>query len=322
MLLKSLSIVNFKNYEEASFTFNPKVNCLIGNNGEGKTNVLDAIYYLSFCKSFFNPIDSQNIKHNEGFFVIQGAFALKEMETPQQLKEVGITERLGEQIDLNQTFTDHMGMERTLSHYTRGDVPLLLTLNYFSCDHICDRQLEELAKALKTFNWGKPGEKFRIVTISVDPNDDQESAMMKRMMMLKTVGRKDVEWHFLTTSNEANVKSLAQSLGYFYKYDPETAEYIHHAASFYLSPKGKISRYLYGLEYNVRDMRFAFIDATNGRIGTTLEKIFLSCFYYDHTQGKYGPYAFGIMRVGGSLTVLIIALWLSLQWRREKYSSV
>jgi len=74
MYLKSLSLINFKNYREAEFEFHDKVNCFVGNNGEGKTNILDAIYYLSFCKSFFNPSDVQNITHEESFFVVQGEF--------------------------------------------------------------------------------------------------------------------------------------------------------------------------------------------------------------------------------------------------------
>ncbi len=74
MYLKQLSLVNFKNYPEFEASFSRKVNCFVGNNGVGKTNLLDAIHYLSFCKSFFNPVDSQNIRHNEGFFMLQGWF--------------------------------------------------------------------------------------------------------------------------------------------------------------------------------------------------------------------------------------------------------
>jgi DNA replication and repair protein RecF len=74
MYLKKLSLVNFKNYSEANLEFSPKINCLVGNNGMGKTNILDAIHYLSFCKSFFNAVDSQNIRHNEPFFMIQGNY--------------------------------------------------------------------------------------------------------------------------------------------------------------------------------------------------------------------------------------------------------
>ena len=81
MYLKQLSILNFKNYEEAQLELSEKVNCFLGNNGEGKTNLLDAIYYLSFCKSYFNPVDIQNIKHDAPFFVIEGNYLSEEKET-------------------------------------------------------------------------------------------------------------------------------------------------------------------------------------------------------------------------------------------------
>ena len=71
MLLKSISLVNYKNFDSHSFEFNQKVNCFVGPNGIGKTNILDAIYHLSFGKSYFNPIATQNIKHGEDFFVYQ-----------------------------------------------------------------------------------------------------------------------------------------------------------------------------------------------------------------------------------------------------------
>lgn len=74
MILKSLSLLNYKNFESISFDFNEKINCIVGNNGKGKTNILDAIYHLSFGKSYFNPIASQNIKHNQDFFVVQGEY--------------------------------------------------------------------------------------------------------------------------------------------------------------------------------------------------------------------------------------------------------
>ena len=74
MYLKKLNLINFKNYPEAELGFSKHINCLTGNNGEGKTTVLDAIHYLSFCKSFFNPVDSQNILHDAPFFLVQGVF--------------------------------------------------------------------------------------------------------------------------------------------------------------------------------------------------------------------------------------------------------
>ena len=74
MILNHISILNYKNLEQVELDFSPKMNCFIGQNGMGKTNLLDAVYYLSFCKSATNPIDSQNMMHNQDFFVIQGYY--------------------------------------------------------------------------------------------------------------------------------------------------------------------------------------------------------------------------------------------------------
>ena len=80
MYLESLSLVNFKNLKEVDIQLSPDLNCFIGNNGAGKTNLMDAIYYLSFCKSFLNPIDHMNIRHQEDFFVIQGRYQRSDQE--------------------------------------------------------------------------------------------------------------------------------------------------------------------------------------------------------------------------------------------------
>jgi len=80
MYLSSLSVINFKNYEQADVELNPKINCLVGENGVGKTNLLDAVHYLALCKSNLNPVDSQNIRYDTDFAVIQGTFHRKEKE--------------------------------------------------------------------------------------------------------------------------------------------------------------------------------------------------------------------------------------------------
>ena len=75
--LSSLNLLNFKNYDQVEFVFSAQINCFTGNNGSGKTNILDAIHYLSFCKSHFNPIDVQNIKHDKDLFVVEGQFDIE-----------------------------------------------------------------------------------------------------------------------------------------------------------------------------------------------------------------------------------------------------
>jgi len=110
MYLKKISLFNYKNFSEASFDFDAKINCFVGKNGIGKTNVLDAIYHLSFGKSYFNPLAVQNIKHGEEFFVIDGEF--EKMQRTEQIVcslkkgQKKILKRNGKQYD---KFSDHIG---------------------------------------------------------------------------------------------------------------------------------------------------------------------------------------------------------------------
>lgn len=115
MFLKSLSLLNYKNFESANFEFDPKINCLVGNNGVGKTNVLDSIYHLSFGKSYFNPITSQNIRHDAEFFVIEGSLEKNERE-----EHIVVSAKRGQKKVIKRNnkayekFSDHIGFIPTV----------------------------------------------------------------------------------------------------------------------------------------------------------------------------------------------------------------
>ncbi|MCL4125842.1 UNVERIFIED_CONTAM: hypothetical protein GTU68_011889 [Idotea baltica] len=110
MVLKSLSLLNYKNFDSISFEFNEKINCIVGNNGIGKTNILDAIYHLSFGKSYFNPVATQNIKHNEEFFVINGDY-----KKENNLEKIAISLKRGQKKVIKRNnkayekFSEHIG---------------------------------------------------------------------------------------------------------------------------------------------------------------------------------------------------------------------
>ena len=110
MILKSLSLLNYKNFDSKSFIFSNKINCIVGNNGIGKTNILDAIYHLSFGKSYFNPVATQNIKHNEEFFVINGDY-LKENKTEKVVVSLkrGQTKVIKRNGKAYEKFSEHIG---------------------------------------------------------------------------------------------------------------------------------------------------------------------------------------------------------------------
>ncbi len=231
---------------------------------------------------------------------------------------VDVDEHLGNELERSLQFTDHTGKAVTLGDYFDGKRPVLLTMNYFRCPVLCNVQLNELTEALRLFDWTPGDEHFRIVTVSIDPREQVELAGTKRANHLQALGRGDaVDWAFLT-GDALNIRLLAAQLGIQYAYDPEQDQYAHPAVVVFASPEGKIARYVYGLSYAGNDLKFGLIEASEGRVGTTLDRIILSCFHYDATLGRYGPFAFGLMRIAGALTVLLIGTALLFYWRRER----
>jgi protein SCO1/2 len=127
----------------------------------------------------------------------------------------------------------------------------------------------------------------------------------------------EVDWTFLVGS-EHNVRKLAHEVGFGYRYDAERDQFAHPAVVTFLSPDGKVTRYLYGLEYSPWDLRFALLESADGRVGSVADKVILSCFHYDPATKRYGPFAYGVMRLGGGVTVLVLGGSLVVMWWRER----
>lgn len=233
-----------------------------------------------------------------------------------EANQVAVDEMLGGYLDMDLEFVDHDGKQVKLGDYFDGERPVLVTLNYYRCPTLCNLQLNALTRALEAFEW-TPGDQYRIVTVSIDPREDAELAANKRATHLEALGRGDVDWNFLT-GDAAQIHMLAAQLGIGYAYDAEQDQYAHPAVLMFASPEGKVARYLYGLEYNQSDIKFALMEAAEGRVGSPVDKLILSCFHYDATLGEYGPFAMGIMRLGGAAMVLIVGIPLIIVWRRER----
>jgi protein SCO1/2 len=156
------------------------------------------------------------------------------------------------------------------------------------------------------------GKDFRIVTVVLDPNEKPSEARASKTRYVRQYGRADAEsgWHFLTGS-EANIRAVADSVGFSYGYNEKRNEYVHPAAIILLTPTGKIARYLYGIDYKPNTLRFSLAETGEGRIGTSVDKLVLYCFHYDETEGRYAPVAMNIMRLGGGLTVVLLGGFLS-----------
>jgi protein SCO1/2 len=216
--------------------------------------------------------------------VLPGAASFGQANQP---PEVGIEEHLGEVIDLEPyTFTDESGKKIALKELF--DRPVVLTLVYFRCPGICTPLLNDLAHAVDLCDL-KPGEDYRLVTVSFDPGDTSDLAFNKKKTLLATMKEKEVppdSWRFLT-GDEDNIKRLTEAVGFRYKKDKNQVDYVHAGVVTFLAANGKIVRYLHGTEFNPADLKLAVIDAKEGRARSFMQKITKLCFAYDPESRGY-----------------------------------
>lgn len=250
-------------------------------------------------------------------FLLVTSNAVAEEQLPKELEGVDITEKFNSTIDLDLEFTNHKNEKTKLYTFFSERKAVILTLNYYSCPSICTIQLNALLDSLRAMDW-TPGKEFKVITLSIDHREKSHLAKSKRENYLNALARGDVDWTFLVGEKES-IATLANEVGVGFKYDPAQDQYAHPPALIFLTPQGKVSRYLYGLEYKPRDIKFALIEASEGRVGSTIDKLILSCFHYDSSLGRYGPFALGIMRLGGAISFILILAFLAFFWRREKH---
>lgn len=236
---------------------------------------------------------------------------------PGDLEGVDIIERLDNTLPLDLRFTDDSGREIALGELFDGTVPVILQVGYNRCPMLCNLVLNELIKSLKTLEWESP-ERFRLISLSVDPTESHELASLKKQAYLLQYGDPGAArgWHFLTGSEE-NARAFADAVGFGYRWVPETQEYAHAAVIILLTPDGRVSRYLYGVRYRAADLRLGLLEASEGKIGTTLERFLLWCYVYDHEARGYVLFAMRLMRLGGAVTLVLLSGTLALLWIRE-----
>ncbi len=228
---------------------------------------------------------------------------------PKALEGVGVEQRLGSTIPLDLQFTDTSGRAVTLHDYFDGNRPVILTLNYSRCPMLCPLELSGLVSALRTLSV-TAGKEFQVVTVSIDPADTPATVSVLRDNALRTYSRLGAEagWHVLTGKDDA-IRALTESLGFQYTWDAESSQFAHAAAIYVLTPKGVLSRMLFGVEYAPVDVRLALVESSEGKIGTLVDHaLLLFCYHYDPSDGRYGVTAMRVMRLGGLITVAGLAV--------------
>lgn len=231
-------------------------------------------------------------------------------EIPEELKNVGIEEKIGQSIDLNLIVTNEKGEQVPLSTYFSGHKPVIISPVYFNCPGLCNFHLNGLVDTLKSVDWS-PSKEFEVVAFSFDWKEKPDVALQKKENYLKLYGRPGTEkgWHFVT-ADETNVKKFTESVGFKYKWNEQAKEWAHASAAIVISPEGKISRYLHGIQFEPRDVKLGLNEAAHGKVGNIVDSAMLFCFKYDTHQSKYGLQVFKLMKLGGAVTVLALLLWL------------
>jgi protein SCO1/2 len=235
-----------------------------------------------------------------------------------EVENIYINEHTGDKIPFDLSFTDENGTSVKIGGYFNKDKPVILMLGYYTCPMLCNLVMNGLSDAVKKIDL-YPGRDYHMVTVSIDPRETDLIARAKKDNYMKYIGREGFEagWSFLI-GDSSQSKILADAIGFGYFYDEENEQYAHPAAIYVLTKDGTISRYFYGIKYNPRDLKFALMEASEGKIGTTLDRIILYCFHYDPDAKGYVLFARNIMTLGGAITLALLASGLGLLWLRDR----
>ncbi len=254
-------------------------------------------------------------------FLFAGAAEAQLNQKPAILEDIGVDEKLGDQIPLDAEFTNSEGEIVTIAELMIDGKPVLLNPLYYDCPMLCNLVVEGVYNVVEELQWS-PGKDYTIISYSIDPDENYRLAAESKNRYMNELNRAGSEdgWHFLTGSEE-QIRKLSEATGFRYMKDERIGEYIHPAAIMFLSPEGVITRYLYGTRFSEFDLRNALYESADGQIGSTIERAVLYCFTYDPASESYVPVAMNIMKLGGLATMIILGIFLGLFWRKERRSN-
>jgi protein SCO1/2 len=234
------------------------------------------------------------------------------------LEGVGIDQtKLNSQIPLDDAFVDEQGHDVTLGQYV-GPRPVVLALVYFDCPMLCSLVQNALAGTLAIL---KPnaGTDFEVLVVSINPGETPAQAADAKARFVTQYRRPGTDGglHFLT-GRQASIARLADAVGFRYTYDPAIAQFAHPAVITVLTPAGRVSRYLFGIDYGATDLRLALIDASGNKIGSVVDATLLYCYHYDPATGRYSLAIMSLIRIGGVITVAGLGASILFTVRRQR----
>ncbi|HZP23265.1 MAG TPA: SCO family protein [Terriglobales bacterium] len=243
---------------------------------------------------------------------------------PPELKDIGIDQRLNQQLPLDLEFKDETGKAVKLGDYFQKGRPVVLNLVYYSCPMLCGEELAGEASALSMLKF-TPGNEYEVVSVSFNPDETPADAANAQRTYIARMNEHlehkmdGSGWHFLT-GQQPQIKQLADAVGFHYRRDPASGQFIHATGILLATPTGRIAQYYYGVEFSPKDIRLGLIESSRGNIGNVVDQILLYCYHYDPHTGRYGAVISNMMRLAGAATMLILGGFLFVMYRRDKGS--
>jgi protein SCO1 len=250
----------------------------------------------------------------QGYIAAPGA---PSQTMPTALLEIGFDQKIDEKLPLDATFRDEQGQTVTLGSLY-GKRPVVLGFVYYECPMLCTQVLNAITATISTLSFDA-GKDFDLVLISIDPRETPAQAAAKKAEYVHRYKRPGAEngWHFLT-GDEPQIKRVTSAAGFRYAWDDQTQQFAHPTGIIVTTPDGRNARYLFGIEYGPRDLKFAIVEASEGRVGTVVDNLLLYCYHYDPMTGRYGVYIMRTLRIAGVATVLLIGTFIVVMVRRER----
>ena len=236
---------------------------------------------------------------------------------PAPLREIGFDQKLDEHVPLDVPFVDDSGRSVRLGDYF-GKRPVVLLFAYYECPMLCTQVINGLASALGVISLDA-GQDFDVVVVSFDPKDTPATAAAKKAAYLERYTRAGAAAgvHFLTGGPPA-IARLTSAAGFRYAWDAATKQFAHPSGVIVLTPDGRLARYMFGIEYGPRDLRFAIVEASDGRVGNPVDALLLYCYHYDPMTGRYGLLIMRTMRLAAIVTLAVLTAFVITMLRRER----
>ena len=236
----------------------------------------------------------------------------------QYIQSIDVDNMLGKKITKSLEIVNDKNEKVTIGSFFNREKPVVMIMAYYQCPMLCSMVLNGLSDAINATGLA-PGEDFDVLTVSIDPTENTELALNKKKNYINEYfdGVEKDFWTFSTTTTE-NIDILTDELGFRYSYDEKTKQYAHPAVIYVLTPDGIVSRQLFGINPDSKDLLLAINEANADNISSIYDKVLLYCYRYDPNAGSYTLVATNVMKLAGVSTIVFLLSFLSFFWYRER----